>query len=106
MAGTILSSPDGVAWTRHTSLRTLTLRSVVKTEGAWVAVGAGGLVLRSPDLLTWSIVPSSTNEELFAVATIGTADKSTKQLFAVGGVDVSIASTDAGETWQATKNKA
>jgi photosystem II stability/assembly factor-like uncharacterized protein len=106
VAGTILSSADGVAWTRHTTLRTLTLRSVVKTEGAWVAVGAGGLVLRSPDLLTWSIVPSSTTEELFAVATVGSADKITKQLFAVGGVDVSIASTDAGETWQSTKNKA
>ena len=47
--GTILTSPDGINWTKRPSgFPTRWLVSVGYGAGVWIAVGEGGLVLASP----------------------------------------------------------
>ena len=45
--GTILTSPDGVSWTRRTSGTSNRLEGVAYGNGLFVAVG-GGTILTSP----------------------------------------------------------
>ncbi len=57
--GTILTSPDGAAWTTRTSgFPTRWLVGVgygaPGGNSLWVAVGEGGLILTSPDTVTWT----------------------------------------------------
>jgi photosystem II stability/assembly factor-like uncharacterized protein len=70
---------------------------VRKVDDAWIAVGGGGVVLRSSEGSTWTAVNSGTHSELFAVAGagpgLGTA-------VAVAGVDACIRSTDGGKSWK------
>jgi hypothetical protein len=79
--GTILTSPDAVAWTRRTSGVTAGLREVAFGAGAFVAVGPNRTVLTSPDGVEWTPrhVPSDVPSLLLAVAFTGT------QFVAVGG---------------------
>lgn len=51
--GSISTSPDGVAWTGPASAPD-TLRSVAWGNGNWATVGDDGLILASPDAVTWS----------------------------------------------------
>ena len=53
--GTILTSPDGISWTKRPSgFPTRWLVSVGYGAGVWTAVGEGGLVLTSPDAVVWT----------------------------------------------------
>lgn len=56
--GTILDSPDGVAWTQRVSGTQARLNGVARGGGRFVAVGDGGTLLSSPDGIAWS--PRST----------------------------------------------
>jgi photosystem II stability/assembly factor-like uncharacterized protein len=66
--GTILTSPDGSAWTSRTSQNpngtalALSLYGVTYGNGQFVAVGDFGIILRSPDGINWSQpVPGNIN---------------------------------------------
>jgi len=50
---TILTSPDGIAWTRRTS--SANLDGVTWTGTQLAAVGVGGAVATSPDGVTWTL---------------------------------------------------
>jgi hypothetical protein len=94
----VLTSPDGQRWTAAKPVTRVTLRAVTKVGNAWIAVGGGGVVVRSTDLRSWTVVPSPTDGELFAV--IGLTGTSCGAI-AVAGVEASITSSDCGATWRA-----
>ena len=52
--GTIVSSPDGVTWTKETNPATLTLEDVLYANGVFVAVGRGATHMTSPDGHAWT----------------------------------------------------
>ncbi len=52
--GTIVSSPDGITWTKETSPATLTLEDVVYANGVFVAVGRGSTLMISPNGHAWT----------------------------------------------------
>ena len=67
--GTILTSPDGLGWTRRTSgFPARWLVSVSYGAGLWIAVGEGGLILTSPDALAWTPRASGTAARLNGIA--------------------------------------
>lgn len=67
--GTILTSPDGINWTKRPSgFPARWLVSVSYGAGVWIAVGEGGLVLTSPDALVWTPRTSGTTARLNGVA--------------------------------------
>ena len=67
--GTILTSPDGISWTKRPSgFPTRWLVSVGYGAGVWIAVGEGGLVLTSPDALVWTPRASGTTARLNGIA--------------------------------------
>lgn len=51
--GTILTSPDGLSWTRCDSGKTQWLLDVAYHEGAYMAVGNNAIVLVSSDGISW-----------------------------------------------------
>ena len=64
--GTILTSPDGVTWTRRISGGyALYVESYV--NGLFVAVGDNGTILTSPDGVTWTARTSGTCDCLSGV---------------------------------------
>ena len=50
----ILTSPDGVTWTRRTSPTRDSLNGVAYGNGTFVAVGAKGTILTSTDGASWT----------------------------------------------------
>ncbi len=91
-AGTILTSPDGIAWTQRPRRSAFDLTAVAWTGTQVVAVGGGGTILTSPDAVTWTPRVSPTTEPLFGVAWAGT------QLAAVGKSGAILTSPD-GVVW-------
>jgi hypothetical protein len=58
-AGTILTSPDGGAWTKRTATTTgKTLLGIVYGDGQFVGVGYAGTIVTSPDGITWTNIPA------------------------------------------------
>jgi len=54
-SGTVLTSEDGVTWTRRTvSGVTQNLQSVIHENGKYVAVGQNGTIITSEDGVTWT----------------------------------------------------
>jgi uncharacterized delta-60 repeat protein len=67
--GTILTSPDGTAWTtRSSGFPTRWIVSVGYGAGTWTAVGESGLILTSADAITWTPRTSGTTARLNGVA--------------------------------------
>ncbi len=68
------------------------------TAGTWLAVGAGGTMVQSPDGITWSVVASGTSEDLRGIA-YGTSAATAAGVF----VEVTAAGTALGSangtTW-------
>ena len=95
-SGTIISSPDAVAWTERTSGTTNNLKGVFwsPTLTLYAAVGAGGTIVTSPDGITWTVRTSPTSRELNAI----TWDADGAQFVAVGNARTVVTSTD-GTTW-------
>ncbi len=90
--GLILSSGDGVNWTRQLSGVTTSLRSGVFGAGTWVVVGNAGRILTSPDGTAWTSRTSGVTTDLAGVAF-------DRGLFvAVGAGGVVLTSTD-GTVW-------
>jgi hypothetical protein len=52
--GTVLTSPDGVAWTKRSSGVTTALSSVIWSGSQLLAVGDGGVALTSTNGITWT----------------------------------------------------
>jgi hypothetical protein len=66
LGGTILTSPDGVTWTRRTSGTNSELRGVAYGDGLFVAVG-DGTILTSPDGVSWTRQTPPTGNWLYGV---------------------------------------
>ena len=110
-AGTLLTSMNGVTWQTVTSLSTSDLRGVTygvpqyyangvltlnQPAATFVAIGANGTLVTSPDGVTWTLRPQISTTQLNAV-TYG------QQFIAVDTVGSIFASID-GLTWQQAKN--
>ncbi len=67
---TILTSPDGTAWTSQTpeTMTTQLLFSVGHNSSQFLAVGTTGSILISPNGITWTVQTSGTTEHLQHVA--------------------------------------
>src|SRR5262249_61677829 len=64
--GTILSSTDGGAsWIARTSNTVFSLKDIVWTGAEYVAVGVGGIAVRSTNGVTWSVQPTPYTQTLF-----------------------------------------
>ena len=82
--GTILTSPDGLSWTRRDGKTVHRLYGIARDgRTLWVA-GEGGVVLVSRDGgLSWAFEDSGLREVLFGIA-VGTLQGTKKTLVAVG----------------------
>lgn len=67
MGGSLLHSPEGLAWTPLAPATRAHLRGVVHGREGYVAVGDGGTILHSPDGKGWTRV-ASLGPDLVAVA--------------------------------------
>ena len=90
--GFILSSNDGVNWTRQLSGVTTSLRSGVFGAGTWVIVGNAGRILTSPDGTTWTARTSGVPSDLAGVAY-------DRGLFVAAGAAGIILTSPDGVTW-------
>jgi hypothetical protein len=90
--GAILTSPDGVNWTRQTSGTSDWLKGVAYGNGLFVAVGGRGAILTSPDGVTWTAQTSGTGNSLSGVA-YGDGT------FVAVGVGGTILTSPDGVTW-------
>jgi hypothetical protein len=52
--GDVMTSPDGITWTLHTTTPAVAYSSVTYGDGRFVAVGSNGAVMTSPDGVTWT----------------------------------------------------
>jgi hypothetical protein len=68
VGGAILTSPDGVTWTRKTSGVTSELRDIAYGNDRYVIVGFDGTLLSSTDLATWEKFNSGNGANLHGVA--------------------------------------
>ena len=64
----ILTSPDGVSWTRRTSGTSSELKGVAYGNSLFVAVGDDGTILTSPDGVSWNQQTSGTSNNHNRVA--------------------------------------
>ena len=91
-AGTILTSPDGIAWTPQSSGTAEHLRGVTHNGSLFCAVGDAGTILTSPDGIAWTPQSSGTANALYAVAFGG-------GLFIAVGASGTILTSAAGVAW-------
>lgn len=66
--GTIMTSADGLAWTKQVSGTPCSLHSLAYGHGLFVTVGNEGVILTSKDGAGWISRPSQTDERLRGVA--------------------------------------
>ena len=66
--GTIISSTNGVVWTRQRSEVRETLHGIAYGDGQFVAVGKSGTLLTSRDGIAWAVHDTGANASLLAVA--------------------------------------
>ena len=71
IAGTLLTSTDGLTWTLQQPISTQTINAAVY-GGQFVAVGANGAILTSADGLAWQAKASGTTNELTSIARTST----------------------------------
>jgi len=65
--GAVLTSPDGIVWTRVATLPANLLRSLTFADGVYVTVGSEGALFTASDPSTWIQHDSGTAEWLNAV---------------------------------------
>lgn len=70
--GTLLTSVDGISWSRQTIDSGVWLVSIAYGNGLWVVVGDKGTITTSPDLKTWTTQTSPTTNKLNGVLYNGT----------------------------------
>jgi hypothetical protein len=66
--GSILTSANGIAWTRSVSGTVAVLHAVAYGGGRFVAVGEGGVISTSPDGISWTYEDSGTFGSLHGIA--------------------------------------
>jgi uncharacterized delta-60 repeat protein len=66
--GTILTSPDGTAWTNRVSGNALWLVAAGYGDGRFIVVGDRGTILTSPDGVAWTARASGTTARLNGIA--------------------------------------
>jgi len=62
--GTVLTSPDGIAWTNQPAVTSRILYSITSGEDAYVAVGQEGTIITSMDGAAWIVRNSGTTRHL------------------------------------------
>jgi len=85
------------AWTEESTGTVQDLYGVSYVNGLFVAVGAGGTLLTSPDGITWTAQTSNTNNSLRHVA-YGVSSSTVGNYVAVGDAGTIVSSPDA-LTW-------
>jgi hypothetical protein len=65
--GMIITSPDGITWTKRVSGTTKWLKGISYGNNSFVAVGSRGMVLTSPDGTVWTERVSGTTNELSGI---------------------------------------
>jgi hypothetical protein len=65
--GEILSSTDGIIWTKRNSGTGMKLFSVIWGEDRFIIVGKDGMILSSRDGIEWDIIDSGTKSALYKV---------------------------------------
>lgn len=98
IAGTIVTSPDGVSWTPATSGTAEVLRAVAWTSSRALAVGNAGRVQISTNGTTWTFAPALTTAGLNAVAWASGVNR----VIAADGGSVLTSLQDTGWTIRAT----
>ncbi len=92
--GTLLTSPDGLAWTSRTSGSVKRLRAATASANLFVVVGETGTVLTSPDGVAWATRNSGTTDTLRGVVA------GPNRFVAVGGAAASlILYSSDGNSW-------
>ena len=91
-SGTILTSPDGAAWTTRSPDTLNQLFGVAYGNGTFVVVGASGTILTSPDGVTWTTRSSGTASQLSRIA-YGNG------IFVAVGASGTILTSPDGVTW-------
>jgi hypothetical protein len=66
-SGVIITSPDGITWTKRTSGTIMNLTGVAYGNNQFVAVGTGGTIISSPDGITWTSNTSGVTTNLWGV---------------------------------------
>jgi hypothetical protein len=90
--GTILTSPDGISWTKRTSGISNSPLGVTYGNGLFVSVGKSGTILTSTDGTTWTERTSGISEYLYGV-TYGNG------LFVTVGWEGTILTSSNGTSW-------
>ena len=90
--GTVLRSPDGVAWTLQGVPEATFLYGVTYGGGQYVAVGPGGRVITSPDAIAWTQRTSNTTQTLNGVTFGG-------GLYVAVGDSHEVVTSPDGVTW-------
>ncbi len=90
--GAVVTSPDGLHWTKHPTNSKEQLDGVATNGKIQVVVGTNGTILTSPDFEKWTKLPALVSERLFAVVWQGSQ-------FLAFGADGAIASSPDGLTW-------
>jgi hypothetical protein len=93
--GIIVTSPDGINWTKQQSGTTWALNGVTYGNGQYVVVGTRGITLTSPDGINWKI----TNDvNALTSDTLQSISYGAGQFVASGGAGLIFTSSD-GITW-------
>ena len=88
----IITSPDGVTWTKRSTGIITPLLSITYGSNTFVAVGENGVILTSPDGITWTERNSESATSLYGVA------YGNNSFVAVGKYGIILTSPD-GITW-------
>ena len=91
-SGLLLTSPDGINWTRQISGLTTSIRAAAYGNGRWVAVGAGGRVITSTNGVAWTSRTTGVTTDLNAIAFNG-------GMFVAAGASGVILNSGDGVTW-------
>jgi hypothetical protein len=97
-AGTIATSPDGIAWTQRTSTTANDLYGITWSGSELVVVGTHGTILTSPDGASWTARSSTVADSLYSVIWAGS------QFVATGGssnisANAPLLTSPDGVTW-------
>ena len=93
--GTVVTSPDGTAWTQRTSGTAQNLNAIGYGAGAYVAVGDAGTILRSTDGVLWTKSPQTSMSANLTGVVYGNS------LWIAVGNDGSIVTSPDGSSWTA-----
>jgi PKD repeat protein len=91
-SGTVLTSPDELAWQLLPALTDADLQAVTWSAQGFIAVGTSGTVLTSPEGEAWTLQPPVTTETLLDLTAGGPV------ILAVG-TGGTVLSSDDGVTW-------